>query len=314
VGQTLPATLRSTINTKSLLTAGSLSAGYLLLAYLLIGFKTDQLFLVGLFNAFYFATPGTRKFIVGFSVFIVFWILFDFMKAFPNYTFNSVHIESLYNAEKTLFGIDSNGVLVTPNEFFKEHSHTFLDVMSGLFYLCWMPVPMGFAAYLFFKYRKVFLRFSLTFLLVNLLGFVIYYLYPAAPPWYVEYYGFDFIANTNGNTAGLIGFDYFFGINIFASLYSKSSNVFAAMPSLHSAYPLIVIFYGLKYKLGRMNIVFGIVTLGIWFAAVYSSHHYVLDVLAGIICALVGIYFFNILAERSTPFKKWLTQYELLIS
>jgi hypothetical protein len=29
--------------------------------------------------------------------------------------------------------------------------------------------------------------------------------------------------------------------------------------------------------------------LGIWFAAVYSSHHYVLDVLAGIACGLAGL-------------------------
>lgn len=303
----------SSINYRSLLTAGLLSLGYLVLAYLLIGFKTDQLFLVGVFNAFYFATPVTRKFIIGFAVFIVFWILFDFMKAFPNYTFNPVHIESLYNAEKTLFGMESNGILVTPNEYFKEHSHTFLDVMSGLFYLCWMPVPMGFAAYLFFKDRKVFLQFSLTFLLVNLLGFVVYYLYPAAPPWYVEHYGFDFIANTPGNTAGLITFDQFFGVDIFTSLYSKSSNVFAAMPSLHSAYPLIVIFYGLKYRMGWVNIFFATVTIGIWFAAVYSRHHYLLDIIFGILCALIGIGIFDYLSSRNKVVRSFLEKYLKLI-
>jgi membrane-associated phospholipid phosphatase len=35
------------------------------------------------------------------------------------------------------------------------------------------------------------------------------------------------------------------------------------------------------------------ITLGIWFAAVYSSHHYVLDVLAGITCAILGIGLFQ---------------------
>lgn len=303
----------SSIKYRSLLTAGLLSLGYLVLAYLLIGFKTDQLFLVGIFNAFYFATPVTRKFVIGFSVFIVFWILFDFMKAFPNYTFNPVHIESLYNAEKTLFGVESNGVLVTPNEYCKEHSHTLLDVMAGLFYLCWMPVPMAFAAYFFFKDRKVFLQFSLTFMLVNLLGFVVYYVYPAAPPWYVEHYGFDFIANTPGNTAGLIAFDQFFGVGIFTALYSKSSNVFAAMPSLHSAYPLIVIFYGLKYRMGWMNIFFAIVTIGIWFAAVYSRHHYILDIIFGILCALIGIGIFDYLSSRNKMVRSFLEKYLQLI-
>jgi membrane-associated phospholipid phosphatase len=38
--------------------------------------------------------------------------------------------------------------------------------------------------------------------------------------------------------------------------------------------------------------------VGIWFAAVYSGHHYVLDVLAGIGCGLAGIGLFNLLYSR----------------
>jgi len=61
------------------------SVGYLLLSYLLIGFKSDQLVLVGLFNFMYYLSAVTRKFILGFTVFIVFWFIFDYMKAFPIY-------------------------------------------------------------------------------------------------------------------------------------------------------------------------------------------------------------------------------------
>ena len=139
----------------------------------------------------------------------------------------------------------------------------------------------------------MFMQFALTFLLVNIIGFVGYYLYPAAPPWYVQQYGFIFNAHTPGNTAGLHRFDEYFHVGIFSALYSKSSNVFAAMPSLHSAYPLIVLFYGLKCRLGKINMFFALVVLGIWFAAVYSGHHYVLDVLAGVGCAVLGIFIFQ---------------------
>jgi hypothetical protein len=62
----------------------AISALYLILSAWLIGYKTDQLFLALLFNGFYYISGATRRFILGFSVFIVFWILFDFMKAFPN--------------------------------------------------------------------------------------------------------------------------------------------------------------------------------------------------------------------------------------
>src|SRR5882757_4617233 len=104
-----------------------------------------------------------------------------------------------------------------------------------------MPIPLLFAFYLFRKNKIQFLHFSLAFLFVNLIGFVVYYACPAAPPWYVQQYGFDVNFNTPGNTAGLARFDAYFGINLFHNLYAKSSNVFAAMPSLHSAYPVVVL-------------------------------------------------------------------------
>lgn len=278
---------------KDLLLTSAISLGYLLLSALLIGYRSDQLFLVILFNLLYYISFPTRKFILGFSVYIAYWIVFDYMKAFPNYEYNAVNIESLYNAEKQLFGIEHNGRIVTPNEYWLLNTTSFLDVLSGVFYLCWVPVPLIFSAFMFFKDREQFMQFALTFFFVNILGFIVYYIYPAAAPWYVQIHGFEFHANTPGNTAGLQRFDDFFNVRIFQSLYAKSSNVFAAMPSLHSSYPLIVVYYGLKNKLGWMNILFVVVMVGIWFAAVYTSHHYVLDVIAGIICGGVGIFIFQ---------------------
>jgi membrane-associated phospholipid phosphatase len=205
-----------------------------------------------------------------------------------------VHITDLYAWEKQWFGFVSDGTLVTPNEYWLKNSRIFLDIMSGLFYLLWVPVPIVFSVFLFLTNRKrQFLYFLLTFLLVNLLGFVGYYLYPAAPPWYLQQYGTEFLENTPSNPAQLIKFDQFFNLPVFQTLYSKGSNVFAAMPSLHSSYPLIVIYYGIKNRLGKINIFFAVVVVGIWFAAVYTSHHYVLDVLAGILTAVLGILLFN---------------------
>jgi inositol phosphorylceramide synthase catalytic subunit len=293
------------------LVATVFSVLYLVLSAWLIGYKTDQLVLVVLFNFLFYLSGTTRRFILGFSVFIIFWILFDSMKAFPNYRFNTVHIQSIYQAEKNVFGIrDKAGVILTPNEFWVIHQQVAADVLAGLFYLCWMPLPLAFAGYLFYKDKEAFFRFALTFLLVNLLGFVIYYAYPAAPPWYVQQYGFVFNPHTPGNTAGLGRFDRYFHVSVFAALYSKSSNVFAAMPSLHAAYPLTVLYYGIKYRLGRINVLFATITAGIWFAAVYSSHHYVLDVIAGITCGVCGIGMFNLLYKNAGWFnrrvKKWI--------
>ncbi|WP_295770359.1 phosphatase PAP2 family protein [uncultured Mucilaginibacter sp.] len=289
------------------------AVSYLLASYFLVGFKSDQIVLIGIFYTLFYASEVTRKFVLGFSIFIVYWIIFDYMKAFPNYNYKAVHLSELYNFEKHLFGIKQAGTIVTPNEYWRIHGTTFLDILTGLFYLCWIPVPLGFAAYLFFTRKREFLYFSLTFVLVNLLGFVVYYTYPAAPPWYIQYHGFHFFKATPGNTAGLSKFDAYFGISLFKDIYSKGSNVFAAMPSLHSSYPLIVVYYGLKNKLGWANIFFITVTVGIWFAAVYTSHHYLLDVLAGITTAALGIALFNLIVTKSRVINGWLNRYEAII-
>jgi len=286
---------KSTVNLRSILTVSFLSIAYFLLSCWVVGYKSDQIVLIVIFNTLYYSSAISRKFVLGFSVFIVYWIIFDYMKAIPNYTFNHVHIADLYNFEKKLFGINFNGSRLTPNEYWRINGTTALDITAGLFYICWIPVPLSFGAYLFFKNRREFLGFALTFFLVNLLGFVVYYLYPAAPPWYVYEHGFVFNAATPGNTGGLAKFDAYFNVTIFKSIYAKGSNVFAAMPSLHSAYPIIVMYYGLRNKLGFINIVLGMVMIGIWLTAIYTSHHYILDVLAGIICAIIGINLFNVL-------------------
>ena len=284
--------------------ATGISLLYLLFSSWLIGYKSDELFLVLLFNTLFYLSGPTRRFILGFTVFIVFWVLFDSMKAFPNYRYHTVQIESIYRLEKYLFGVGTGENRLTPNEYWLAHQYTFLDIMSGCFYLCWIPLPLAFAGYLFYTNKEAFFRFALSFLFVNLVGFVVYYICPAAPPWYVEQYGFAFNPHTPGNTAGLGRWDAYFHVHVFAGLYAKSSNVFAAMPSLHSAYPLTVLYYGIRYRMRWWNALFALIMLGIWFAAVYASHHYVLDVLAGIGCGVAGIALFNYLFENVGWFTK----------
>ncbi|MGZ3812766.1 MAG: phosphatase PAP2 family protein [Mucilaginibacter sp.] len=301
------------ITLRSVVVVSLVSFTYLLFSSFLVGFKSDQVVLLLIFNCAYYLSAITRKFILGFSIFIVYWIIYDYMKAFPNYDYNLVHIADLYNFEKHLFGIRLQGKLLTPNEYWRSNGVTLLDIISGIFYLCWIPVPLAFAGWLFFRNRRQFLLFSLTFVLVNFLGFVVYYLYPAAPPWYVQFNGFTFHPGTPGNTAGLAKFDTYFHVSIFKSIYAKGSNVFAAMPSLHSSYPLIVLYYGIKNRLGLVNIFFATVMFGIWFSAVYLSHHYILDVLAGISCAIFGINLFNLLNTKAGWFSRFIDNYEKLI-
>ena len=267
---------------------------YLLWMSIVGSIKQDHFILISIWLASFYAFEKSRKFILGFSVFIVFWIIYDSMRIIPNYEISTVHIKEPYELEKLLFGFNYIGKIITPNEFFLHNNNYFLDFLSGFFYINWMPVPIGFGIYLYYSNKELFVKYSLAFLFVNLVGFIIYYIYPAAPPWYVQNYGFDLHIGIQGDRGGLERFDNLIGIPVFEGIYNKNANVLAAMPSLHSAYPIVVLFYAFKKKIKLYTKVFFIIFLfGIWFSAVYSSHHYIIDVIAGVFTAIFTLFLFE---------------------
>ena len=65
------------------------------------------------------------------------------------------------------------------------------------------------------------------------------------------------------------------GLTIFQGLYGRNANVFAAVPSLHSAYMVVALFYSFRARCYNwLRAIFAIIMVGIWFTAVYSGHHY----------------------------------------
>lgn len=280
----------------------------------LVGLRIEHVLLVGTYNLCFIIHPVTRKFILGFTIFLLFALLYDLMKVYPNYEVNPVDISALYHFEKSVFGFTWSGELLTPNEFFARNHTPFLDLMSGLFYINWIPVPLAFAAWFYLKNKEQFLHFSLTFLLVNVLGFCIYYIHPAAPPWYVNLYGFEFHPGVSGDIAGLARFDNLIHLPVFESIYTRNSNIFAAMPSLHSAYPVVVFYYALKNRSGWVSWLLAFFMTGIWFTAVYSGHHYITDVLAGILCAVTGILLFQKFLLKTVTFNSWILKYVRIIT
>lgn len=260
-----------------------------------------SLYLIAIF-ALLMVWQKTRKFAIYFLPWLIFAVTYDSMRFYPNYMVGEIDVRDLYEAEKSLFGIAAqtpdelmavadHSHMMIPGEYFRVNHHALADLLAGFFYLCWVPVPVGFALYLFFKKEyRWFVRFSWTFLAVNLIGFVGYYIHPASPPWYVMEYGFTPILGTPGNVAGLARFDALVGIPVFHSIYCHNANVFAAVPSLHAAYMLITTIYAaMSHRRWFVTTAFACICMGIWWTAVYSGHHYIIDVLLGILTALLGI-------------------------
>lgn len=281
-----------------------------------VGFRPEHPLLAILVTALFCLHPQTKKLVIALMPFVVFAVSYDWMNICPNYKVNPIDVQGLYEAEKSLFGISTASGVLTPNEYFNIHNCSFMDFWAGVFYLCWVPVPILFGLSLYFtKQRAVYLRFALVFLFVNLIGFCGYYIHPAAPPWYVMKYGFEPILNTPGDVAGLGRFDAMTGLGIFDFLYSRNSNVFAAVPSLHSAYMVIAFYYSLKAKYPNwLRFIFGVIMFGIWFTAIYSAHHYVIDAILGAGCAVLGIFLFEKVLLKWSPFNRFIQRYTQYIS
>lgn len=247
--------------------------------------------------------------VFGFLFLILYWIIFDSVRAFPNYEYMPIHIGDLYQAELDWFGINTAEGRITANEYFGKHNSTFLDIYSAIIYICWIPIPFAFGVYLFFaKKRKELVHYLFAFLMVSVMGLIFQYLYPAAAPWYVELHGIEEgFKKVAGNPGRLVKFDEYFGVNVFSNMYSLNANVYAAVPSKHCAFPIISLFFAYKFKLRFWTIVFTVLMLSTWFSAVYTNHHYIIDVICGILTALLTLGIYLLLMQ--TGVKNWINSY-----
>ena len=51
------------------------------------------------------------------------------------------------------------------------------------------------------------------------------------------------------------------------------------------------------------------ICIGIWFTAVYTCHHYIIDVLLGIVTALVGVALTEWVLAHSARGRRWTDRY-----
>ncbi|MEO7330456.1 MAG: phosphatase PAP2 family protein [Minicystis sp.] len=214
-----------------------------------------------------------------------------------------VHLCDLRALEIKLFGITMGGERVTVHDWFLTHHWDALDLWCAVPYGTFIFASLGCAVVLYLRDARAVQRFSWAFCLMNVIGFATYHIYPAAPPWYYHAHQcvVDMTANPQAgprleHVDALLGFDYFRG------MYTRSSDIYGAVPSLHVAYPGMILLNGFRlFKLpGKIfSIVFFV---SMCFAAVYLDHHWIIDIVVGLVycvaCwALVGF----ILARLQKP-------------
>ena len=226
-------------------------------------------------------------------------IVYDSQRFYGDYIRGPIHIREPYEFDKRWFGVQTASGVLTPNEWFELHTVPALDLLTGFFYISFVPIFVAIGAYFYFwasrvgtpkmpatRIQELAPRYMWAFFWVNFVGYTTYYWYAAAPPWYVALHGFGPAKmDTLANAAGCVRFDAILGTKFFTEWYGRSADVFGAIPSLHVAYPLQAVIFAFKFgRLRAFSIFFYLVMC---FAAVYLNHHYVLDVLLGSLYAIV---------------------------
>jgi hypothetical protein len=169
------------------------------------------------------------------------------------------------------------------------------DMLASWVYFSHFVLAIGVALVLWLRDRAAWAAFMRRFLVLCAAGLATYFAYPAAPPWWAYEHGYlpevVRISTRGWAELGLHG--------AFNALNSGqlASNPVAAMPSLHSAWALLVVAFFVSRVPKRWWPLLAAYPLAMAFTLVYTGEHYIVDVLVG--WAYVGATFLMVgLGER----------------
>jgi membrane-associated phospholipid phosphatase len=154
------------------------------------------------------------------------------------------------------------------------------EVMT-LFYVSFAWIAPSTALILLARRRLTEFRAAiLGVLMCFYLGYLLYVLFPAAPPRLVLVYEF---------TRSLQGYPHLFSNMSARAFELLPVDSRAAFPSLHAAVSLVALVYAWRFVRAWFWILLPF-CLGLWISTVYLRHHYVVDLIAGWMLAPAAIW------------------------
>ncbi|KAI9834247.1 MAG: hypothetical protein M1819_003085 [Sarea resinae] len=229
--------------------------------------------------------PITRQFFLPFLPIACWLILFYACRFIPGEWRPPIWVKVLPTLENIFYGANLSNIL-------SAHKHVVLDVLAWLPYgIAHYGAPFVCSAIMFiFSAPGTVPVFARSLGYMNLIGVLIQLLFPCSPPWYENMYG---LAPANyamkGSPAGLARIDKLFGIDLYTSTFTASPVVFGAFPSLHAGCATLEALF-MSHVFPSLRPLFVIYTLWIWWATMYLSHHYAVDLIGGGLLAAVTFY------------------------
>ena len=158
--------------------------------------------------------------------------------------------------------------------------------ISLLFYTSFFYYSFLIGFLIWLKNKKLFLEYKNKFLLLSYTGMIFFFLIPTAPPWLISQeikLGIEKLIYHKTVINSIPNSTIFY--------YFVYGNPVAAFPSLHTAWPAFTSLFlirNLKKKICYLTL---IVPLMISFSVIYTGEHFVIDVIAGWLFAIVAVGF-----------------------
>lgn len=256
------------------------------------GINKFHLLFIGAIFATYFLHPLTRKLILIAFPMAVYGMMYDFFQYIPFSSLLPIRVSEPYYLDLHWFGVFYLGKLLPLHEYLHQilNSPVF-DLYCGFIYLLHIPVVIVLLlSFWRFGSDDLAAKFIFAFWVMNVFAFSTYFFYPAAAPWFVSKYGFmQPLVPMAGDPAGLARFDQILGLNLFTQNYQISPVPFGAIPSMHAGFSMLGFLY--SFQLNRkLSFVLGIYCLSMWLSALYLQHHYLIDIILGVLYALLAYF------------------------
>ncbi|MER7843253.1 phosphatase PAP2 family protein [Kitasatospora sp. NPDC096077] len=172
------------------------------------------------------------------------------------------------------------------------------DYLATAVYLSHFLVVFVLLAVLWRRAHDRFRQLLACYFTLTFAGFATYLLYPADPPWLV---------GQEGNMPGLhrVVWETISAVGLpqadsLLENGSQFANDVAAMPSLHSAYPAMLLFFFWPTAKPWLRAVLVAYPLAMAFTLVYGAEHFIVDILAGWTYAAVVVLGLRWLRNRRT--------------
>ncbi|KIY69212.1 PAP2-domain-containing protein, partial [Cylindrobasidium torrendii FP15055 ss-10] len=218
---------------------------------------------------------------------VLVWVLTFFASRYIPVAWRpSISVIVLPTLETVLFGANISDIL-TRSTFW------LLDIVAWIPYgVGHFSLPFVIAAFLWLFRPKEALQFwAAAFGYMNLIGVLIQILFPCAAPWYELIHGLtpaDY--SMLGSPGGLIRIDAMLGTSGYTMGFSHAPVVFGAFPSLHAGGATMVAL-ATSHFFPHLTYVIWVYALTLYWATMYLTHHYLIDVVVGACLATVTFYY-----------------------